>query len=49
MSCIDTEKVNAEYMSVGAPLAGALIPGTRKGCPYELLLIIMFIDKCKEL
>ncbi len=41
--------IPTEYGSVGAPLAGALILGTRKGCPYEVFLIMVPIDKCKKL
>ena len=38
--------IATECRLVGVPLADTLISGTRKGCPYGVLLIIMFIDKC---
>ena len=37
--CMATINIPTEYGPVGAPLVGAQIPGTRKGCPYKVFLI----------
>ena len=42
------DKYSHRVGSVGAPLAGARNQGTRKGCPYEVLLVMISIDKCKD-